>query len=186
MAKYEVLILGIKETILLKMHRKKIFSDSQLVLKQISDIYNTKDVKLQPYKEMVTNLFMYFDEYEIESIPRDNNRYVYTMTSVSSLDHINIEYEEIILTIKNLSRPSHSYVVTNFIEDHCFFTTCLDACEWYRDVFAYLKNGIVPIDFDNNARIRFKNIAKKYVIFMIFYIEDLLMVLLIDVWWDMK
>lgn len=99
---------------------------------------------------------MYFDDYQIENICRDNNRYVNVVTSLAS---INIEDEETILTITNLSRPSHAYIVTNFIDEHYFFATYLDACDWYRDVFSYLNDGIVPIDFDHNIRIRIKKLA---------------------------
>lgn len=58
---------------------------------------------------------MYFSGYEIESIPQDKNRYVDAMASVTSLAPINIEYEETILIIKNISRPSYEYVVEDFI-----------------------------------------------------------------------
>ena len=37
-------------------------------------------------------------------------------------------------------------------------------CEWYQDVFNYLKDGVFPITFDHNARIRLKKLATKYVI----------------------
>lgn len=42
-------------------------------------------------------------------------------------------------------------------------------CEWYKDIFDYFKYGVVPSDFDHNARIRLKKLATKYVI-----INDLL------------
>jgi len=42
---------------------------------------------------------MYFYDYQIENIPRDNSKYIDVMDSVASLSPINIEDEEIILTI---------------------------------------------------------------------------------------
>lgn len=107
MVEYEALILCMKATILLKVKKIKIFSDSQLIIKQVSHIYNTKDPKLQPHKEMVKGILMYFSYYQIDNIPWDNNRYVDVMTSVSSLSPINIEDEQTIITIKNIGRPSH-------------------------------------------------------------------------------
>lgn len=82
-----------------------------MVVKQVSDIYNTKYVKLQTYKEMVIDLLMYFDDYQNKNIPRDNNRYTNTMDNIASFSPINIEDEETIIEIKNWSIPSHAYVV---------------------------------------------------------------------------
>jgi len=107
MEKYEALILHLKDAILLKVKKIKIFGDSQLIIKQVSNIYNAKDQKIQPYKEMVKNLLMYFSEYYIENIQRDNNRYVDAMASAASLAPINIEHEQTILNIKNIDKPSH-------------------------------------------------------------------------------
>jgi len=58
MVEYEALVLGLKVAILLKVKRIKIFGDSELIMKQVSNIYNIKDAKLQPYKEMVTSLLI--------------------------------------------------------------------------------------------------------------------------------
>jgi len=75
---------------------------------------------------MVTNHLMYFDDYHIENIPRDDNKYVDIMANATSLAPINTEDEETILTIKNLVISSHAYVVPNFTEDHYFSTTYID------------------------------------------------------------
>lgn len=60
---------------------------------------------------MVISLLIYFSEYEIKSIPRDNNRYVDAIASVSSLTHINIQDEETILIIINIGSSSHEVFI---------------------------------------------------------------------------
>lgn len=82
-----------KVVILLKVKRIKLFDDSQLIVKQFSNIYNMKDTKLQPYKEMVTTLLIYINEYKFDTIPRDSNKYDDAMASTTSLAPINIEDE---------------------------------------------------------------------------------------------
>ena len=164
MVKYEALILGLKTTILMKVKRIKIFDDYKLIMKEVANIYNTKDGKLQPYKEMVTSLPIYFNEYKIESIPRDNIMCVDVMASATSLAPINIENEETILIIKNIGKPSHEHVFEYFLEDHYFLTTCINVCEWYQDVFDFVKHVVIPIEFDHYARTRLKTLAIKYVI----------------------
>jgi len=86
------------------------------------------------------------------------------MASVASLDPINIEDEETIITIKNIGNPSYEHVVEEFFEDQCYISTCINMCEWYQDVFYYLKDGVISIYFDHNSRIRLKNLATKYFI----------------------
>lgn len=86
------------------------------------------------------------------------------MAIVSSIDPINIEDEQTILTIKIIGKPSHDCDVQNFIKGNYSSTTCVNAYEWYQDVFNYIKNGVIPIIFYHNAIIRFKKLAAKYVI----------------------
>jgi len=164
MEEYEALSLGMKAVILLKLKRIKIFGDSQLIMNQVSNIYNKKYPKLQPYKEKVENLFIYFNEYEIDNIPRDRNRYTNLMANVTSLTPIPTEDEDTILTIKIIGKPSHDFVVEDFIEDHYFSSTWINACEWYQDILNYLKYGVIPITFDHNSRIILKKLDSKYVI----------------------
>jgi len=64
----------------------------------VKEVCNTKDEKLIPYKEMVSKLLQHFDEYELENVPRNNNKY-----ASPSIDSIDIKDEQTILIIKNLS-----------------------------------------------------------------------------------
>lgn len=148
MAEYEALISSMKATILMKVKMIKIFGDSQQIIKQVFNIYNNKDPKLQPYKKMVENLLIYFNEYEIDNIPRDSNTYVDIMASATSLAPINIEYEETILITKIIGKSSHEFVVEDFIKDHCYSATSINVCEWYQDVFNYLKDVVISITFE--------------------------------------
>jgi len=73
---------------------------------QVNEIYNTKDEKLIPYKELVAKLLACFEEYELKNIPRNNNRLADAMESVASLISIEVECREATFTIKNLGTPS--------------------------------------------------------------------------------
>jgi len=46
MTKYEVSILGLKAAINIVIHKLQVYGDSQIVINQINDVYNTKDEKL--------------------------------------------------------------------------------------------------------------------------------------------
>ena len=49
-AKYEALIIGLKIAIQWNIQHLQVFGDSQLVIHQVNDDYETKDDKLMPYK----------------------------------------------------------------------------------------------------------------------------------------
>ena len=55
-AKYEALIVGLKITIEWNITELQFFGNSQLIIKQVLDEYQTKDDKLLPYKELVDQL----------------------------------------------------------------------------------------------------------------------------------
>jgi len=106
MAKYEALILGLKATIEIDVTHLHIYEDSQLIVNQINEIYNTKDEKLIPYKDLVAKLVACFEEYQLENIPRNNSRLANAMASAASLIPIEVERRETTFAIKNLGTPS--------------------------------------------------------------------------------
>ena len=55
-AEYKALIASLKITIEWNITKLQVFGDSQLIIKQVLDEYQTKDDKLLPYKELVDQL----------------------------------------------------------------------------------------------------------------------------------
>ena len=62
-----------------------IHGDSQLVIHQVNDVYQTKDEKLIPYKRMVDALKKYFISITFEKIPRTENKAADAMATLSTL-----------------------------------------------------------------------------------------------------
>ena len=60
MVKYEALMLGLKWAVQWKIIELNVFGDSQLIINQVNDEYQTKDDKLLPYKHMVDDFKKYF------------------------------------------------------------------------------------------------------------------------------
>lgn len=58
--KYEALVTRIKMAIEWNITQLQVFGDSQLVINQINDAYQTKDKNLMPYKKMVDDVKKYF------------------------------------------------------------------------------------------------------------------------------
>lgn len=62
-----------------------VFDNSQLVINQVNDEYDTKDEKLIPYKHMVDSFLSYFHMISFEQVPRAQNKAVDAMAMIGSL-----------------------------------------------------------------------------------------------------
>ena len=73
-AEYWALILGVKEARRLGGDILQIFTDSELVERQINGIYRVKDLNLKILHKTVMEDLKTFSSFEIESIPREENK----------------------------------------------------------------------------------------------------------------
>jgi len=72
-AEYSALILGLEECVKLDIKRIAILGDSDLVIKQIQDIYKVESPNLIPLYNKVIGLFYNFDHMTFNHIPRNKN-----------------------------------------------------------------------------------------------------------------
>jgi len=73
-AEYWALLLGLKEAKRLGGDVLQIFTDSELVERQIKGVYRVKDLDLKAIHKTVIENLKTFSSFEIESIPREENR----------------------------------------------------------------------------------------------------------------
>ena len=73
-AEYLALLLGLKEARRSGGESLLIFTDSELVERQIRGVYRVKDLKLKPLHRMVMKKLAGFSSFQIKSIPREENR----------------------------------------------------------------------------------------------------------------
>lgn len=72
-AEYSALIFGLIEAATLKAEKIQIFSDSELVCRQIGGKYKIKNQKLKFFYDEAIALFKCFKSVEIKHIPREEN-----------------------------------------------------------------------------------------------------------------
>jgi len=72
-AEYRALILGLEETLAIGGKDVVIFTDSQLMERQIKGQYRVKDKVLAQYHSRACNLLESFRSYRLQSIPRMEN-----------------------------------------------------------------------------------------------------------------
>jgi len=73
-AEYWALLLGLREAKRLGGKSLHIFTDSELVERQIKGIYRVRDLNLRALHSTVQQNLKAFSSFEIESIPREENR----------------------------------------------------------------------------------------------------------------
>lgn len=72
-AEYQALIAGIEMALDRGIRRLAIFSDSELIVRQIEGKYQVKNEGLRPYHQDAKMLLARLEEYEIRSVPRESN-----------------------------------------------------------------------------------------------------------------
>jgi len=73
-AEYWALLLGLKEAKRLGGEALQVFTDSELVERQIKGVYRVKDLDLKALHKIVIENLKRFSSFEIESIPREENK----------------------------------------------------------------------------------------------------------------
>ena len=86
MAEYEALVLGLKLALEWKLTTLEVYGDSQLIINQVTDTYQTKDEKVLHYKHIVNTLKACFAHITFEKIPRERNRAADVMATMASLN----------------------------------------------------------------------------------------------------
>jgi len=74
-AEYQAMISGIELALDRGVTRLAIFSDSELIVRQLEGAYRVKNEGLRPYYQEAKSLLSRLAEYELKSIPREANAY---------------------------------------------------------------------------------------------------------------
>jgi len=71
-AEYEAIINALKEAKKQKLKEIKLYSDSELVVRQIKGVYKVKQEHLKKKVEEVRMIIDYFDKISFDNVPREN------------------------------------------------------------------------------------------------------------------
>jgi ribonuclease HI len=73
-AEYTALIHALEEALSMKVRHVRVFSDSELLCRQLSGVYKVKNESLRSLFMQAVQLRMKFDECSISHIPREQNK----------------------------------------------------------------------------------------------------------------
>ena len=98
-----------------------IYGDSQLVINQVNNDYQTKDDKLNPYKKLIDSLRSYSTFVTFKQIPRVENKVVYdmaTLASILQLEEHKSFFEFLVEELHHLAYDSLEDPVISTVVDH--------------------------------------------------------------------
>lgn len=94
MAEYESLFLGLDILIRMKAQNISVFGDSELVIRQVEGVYQTNDVRMRAYKNLVLDMLENFQAYSFVVKTIYQNSTVDSLVVLASLFIIPIHSSE--------------------------------------------------------------------------------------------
>ncbi|XP_071928199.1 uncharacterized protein [Coffea arabica] len=133
-AEYETLIAGLQLARRLGAQQIDVRSDSQLVERQVLGEYEAKDETMQRYLSKVHQLTAYFESFEIQKIPRSQNKRADALSRLASTSFS--EFNKTVL-VEVLSEPG-------YVEE----VACPVHSEesWMTPFILFLGQGVLPED----------------------------------------
>ncbi|XP_027161349.1 uncharacterized protein LOC113762211 [Coffea eugenioides] len=144
-AEYEVLIAGLQLARRLGAQRIHVRSDSQLVVCQVLGEYEAKDETMQRYLSKIHQLIAYFESFEIQRIPRSQNRRADALSRLASISFSDLNKTVLVEVldesgyVEEVACPVHS-------ED-----------TWMNPFILFLRQGILPEDRAEARKIQRKS-----------------------------
>lgn len=151
-AKYEALLAGMTLAKDLSATGLDVYSDSLLVVSQITGDFTTKDSKMTSYLELAKTRLAYFNPFTITQIPRDQNTQADALANLlgSALQKSNLTS----IPLAHLMTPAISK------PDIVAISNNLNTNSWTKPYYTYLQHGVLPTDKQKARRLRFK--ASRY------------------------
>ncbi|XP_017237355.1 uncharacterized protein LOC108210538 [Daucus carota subsp. sativus] len=142
-AEYEALIAGLKLAASLLAQELQIFSDSQVVVRQLSGEYDVNDPTLLRYNVISRSLLEAFLKYDIHQIDRADNSMADVLSKLADSEKDELDaavYFELLTT------PTS--------EGHQIMEIQSGDASWMTPVIDYLKENILPAEANAAAKIR--------------------------------
>ncbi|XP_038715016.1 uncharacterized protein LOC120008706 [Tripterygium wilfordii] len=136
-AEYEVLFQGVHNVLRLRAKELVIYSDSQLVVNQLTGLYNARMATMATYMEKTKQLLHRLHDYQVIQIPKEQNDHADALATLASADQLGVKR---VIQVQVLERPS--------IDELQEKIRCVEEQKpsWMDPIVAYLKDGILLED----------------------------------------
>ncbi|XP_070002346.1 uncharacterized protein [Nicotiana sylvestris] len=156
MVEYEACILGLRLAVDMGIQEVLVFGDSDLLVHQIQEEWETRDLKLILYRKCLHDLCQRFRLIEFMHIPRIYNEVVDALATLALILHHQDKAYVDPLHIQ--VRDQHAYC--NMVEEE------IDGEPWFHDIREYIRMGVYlaptwrarenNTSFENGKQFRFK------------------------------
>uniref|UniRef100_A0A1S4CE23 RNase H type-1 domain-containing protein n=1 Tax=Nicotiana tabacum TaxID=4097 RepID=A0A1S4CE23_TOBAC len=133
-AEYEACIMGLNMAINLNVHELLVMGDSDLLIRQAQGDWETRDIKLIPYRQCVEDLSKRFKSIEFRYIPRFHNELADALATLASM--LPYPGNTHIVPLEIQIQYQHGYCNTIEVEP--------DGEPWYHDIKQFLKAREYP------------------------------------------
>ncbi|XP_070043414.1 uncharacterized protein [Nicotiana tomentosiformis] len=151
-AEYEAYIMGMNMAVDLDVEELLIMEDSDLIIRQAQGEWETRDIKLIPYRQHVEDLSKRFKSVEFRYIPRFHNELADALATLASMlpypGNLHIDPLEIQI------RERHGYCNAIEIEP--------DVQPWYHDIKRFLKTKENPEQASGDQKRTIRRFASNF------------------------
>lgn len=133
------------------------FGDSELVIKQSTGIYQTKELRLLPYHRQVLQMDSEFEEISFIHIPRNKNDFADALATLVSLIHMPDKEHMPSVTVALQKAPAYGNYVGEVSDE-------LPPIQqpWYQHIKEYLRDGSTPAEASLTEQRRIHRLAMKF------------------------
>ncbi|KAM6548883.1 hypothetical protein CsatB_020559 [Cannabis sativa] len=152
-AEYEALIAGLKLALEMKVEYLQAFSDSQIVVCQVSGEYLAKGGRLVKYLAIVREIMQKFKHVVVSRVPRTQNAHADALARLASTREAELLD---VIPVDVLTHPTIDRETIMEIDD-------VQEITWMTPILAYLDKGLLPDDKIEARKLRQR--AARYVIY---------------------
>lgn len=144
-AEYESLIFGLLIALAMGIGTLHAYGDSQLIVRQVNEIYEVRKAELVPYWETTRSLMSKFDFVQVDHVPRSKNASADALAKLASSLVLPDGQAEIKIEERWLL-PSVLELVPENYEVNTVLTIETDDEDWRKPFLDYFKHGTLPED----------------------------------------
>ena len=143
-AEYEAIIVGLNLAHSLEVKKLEVYSDSQLVVRQIEDTYEAKSERMILYLQKVRDLLRKFVLVQVKHVPRAENSRADALAKLATASQ------------EDLGRSTPvEYMAEPSIDPYSMIVTPLESVlSWMDPIWNYIIDGSLPDDPKEAAKIR--------------------------------
>ena len=128
--------MGLKTALELRIRQMEVFSNSNMVLRQIQGEWKTRDVKLRPYHAYLELLVGRFDDLRYTHLSKAQNQLADALATLASMIDILVAATVCPLLIELRFAPTYCCLIDEVEFD--------DGLPWYHGIYQFLRLGAYP------------------------------------------